>query len=381
MHKRPCPKFGDARVKAWDLNTLSLSAGLAIQGNRLTTSVAPLNSVWFTAATTSMVNDHGILGNLDPEDNIIRTWDVDTRLGFATGIGANYLDQDDGAVWVSSALPVVHRVDPVARGQWTWTLPVNPTTSTLRGIRVAPDNAVFISMESGTGPGSILRLDPTTDTLTRYTLPTESAPFDGRFGPDGEFFFCEFSTNRIARLNPNTGDLVEYPLPDGGNPLRLFVVADGAVWFVDQKQVGRLDPATGALVTYAKAGVVPQALTPVSCGRFPPLWGLADGEPFVDVLCGPPERPVFTSEAARSQVQRTSISITPAPSRPNLAQAEVIPGCTEVEPVDPPEFVRYGTETPTFAVTEYERSLYATGADFLRSIFRLYQIQFCVLRP
>jgi streptogramin lyase len=376
---RRCPKLGDAVLKSWNLNELSLSPGYAVQGNRLPTSVAPADSVWFTAATTTRVgNDHGILVNLDPVSNLVRTWDVDTRLGFATGLGANFLDQDAGAVWVSSATAVVHRVDPVARGQWTWTLPVNPLNSVLRGIRVTPDDTLMISLQNTSGPGSILQLDATADTLTTYALPAESTPFGGDVTRDGLFFFCEFSTNRIARLDPRTGELTEWGMPDGGNPVQLFVAPDGTVWFVDQQRVGHLDPARGAVAFHAKEGVLPQALARVPRDRRPPLVALADGEPFIDVLCAR-RVPGQSVPSTQTSLPATAIPITPAPSRPNLASAELEPEVTTVSPVDPAAFARYATETPTLAVAEHRGPLYATGADLLQSIFRFYQLSICTL--
>ena len=63
---RKCPQLGPAILTSWDLNALAISPTLDIEGNRFPSPVAPADSVWFTAATTTRVaNDHGLLVNLD----------------------------------------------------------------------------------------------------------------------------------------------------------------------------------------------------------------------------------------------------------------------------------------------------------------------------
>lgn len=378
-----CPTFGPALVSTWNLNALGISAGLDVQGNQLASPVAPLNSIWFTAATTgSVANDHGILVNLDPQANILRLWDLDTRLGVATGVGLNFLAQDSGALWASSAVPLVHRLDPLARGQWTWTLPVDPFSNTLRGITVMPDGSLMISLSNNSGvPGSLRNLNPTTDTLVGFDLPTETAPFGGSLAPDGTFFFCEFETNRIARLDLTTLTLTEWQLPDNEHPFRLFVDPLGIVWFVDQARVGRLDPVQSTVSFFAKDGVLPQDVAPVvltspsdgNLGDLPPLFVVADGNAFIDVLCASPilVTPVPTITSALTQKLTL---VTPAPSRPVLTTVELIPGISAVAPVEPPQFSRYAVDTPTLAATQHLGVLYAIGNEFQSSTFRAYRL-------
>ncbi len=374
-----CPQFGDAILKTWDLNTLGLAPTLSVQGNRYVTSVAPATSVWFTAESAgSVISDHGTLVNLDPATSSVRTWDLDTRLGLTTGQGANLLDQDVGNIWVTAPPAVVHRIDPVGRGQWTWNLPVNPITSIIRGMRMLGDGSLMISLESTSGAGAILQLDATTGILRTFTLPEESAPFGGDVTPDGlSYWFCEFTTKRLAVLNPTTLELAEYLLPaDVNPPIQLFVADDGTVWFVDGAQVGHFDPQTGALILYSKAGVLPQEVEPIAQGDGPPLVVLADAEPFIDVLCATAEPQVFLPETG-SQLTVVAQPITPSPSRPNLMTVELVPEATVVSPVDPGDFTRYATPTPTRAAASFQGLLYANGVDFVNSIFRLYQLTLC----
>lgn len=379
--KRPCPPTRAANVKTWNLNELSISPGLSVQGNRFPSSVAPADSVWLTANTTTRVaNDHGLLVNVDPKTNLIRVWDIDTRLGTATGLGANFLDQDGEIVWVSQPQGVVNRLDPVARNLLTWILPVDPNQSVVRGIKAMPDNTLMISLESLNSPASIRQLNPTTDVLTAFFLPEETAPFSGDVAPDGTFFFAEFATNRIARLDTRlpADNMTEWQLPPGGHPIRLFVDRRGMVWFVDQERVGRLDPKHNKLALFAKEDVSPQDLAPISIRARESLLALADGNPFVDILCAERTTEV-TVPVTVSTANRQSTTVTPAPSRPTLSFAELEPAVTTVSPVDPTGFSRYAVETPQLAVTTDRGIIYANGAEFISSTFRFYRLEVCGL--
>jgi hypothetical protein len=192
-----CPELSHALLTTWNMNVLNLAPSFDLQGNRSPSAVAPPRSLW-----------------------------------------------------VAQPQSVVNRVDPVARNQLTWSLPVDPNQSVLRGIKAMGDNSVMIALENLSGTGSIRRLNPTTDTLTSFFLPTESAPFSSDVAPDGAFFFCEFSTNRIARLalNQSADNLTEWQLPGSGQSIRLSVDRGGFVSFIDQQRVGRLDPRRNRVV-------------------------------------------------------------------------------------------------------------------------------------
>lgn len=382
---RKCPQLCSGTLTSWDLNALSLAPTLDIQSNRFPSPVAPATSVWFTAATTTKTaNDHGLLVNLDPQTNRFRVWDIDTRLGTGTGLGANFLDQSLGAVWVSSPAAVVNRLDPVSRSQLTWTLPVDQENSVIRGIKGLPDGTLNIALENLSGPGTIRNLNPTTDRLTTFTLPSESAPFSGDLAPDGTFFFCEFATKQIARLDmqKTQENLTEWTVVDGSSPTNLFVDPQGIVWFATEQSVGRLDPETSEMAIFKKAEVVPQDVAPIQRtgrgARGATLIAVADANPFLDLLCV--ERPSVTgSIVSVSTVNTTSTIVTPAPSRPLLSTVRLEPETTTVQPVDPPGFTRYAAPTPTLAITEHQGALFANGVDFLQSIFRLYRLAICGL--
>lgn len=99
------------------------------------------------------------------------------------------------------------------------------------------------------------RFDPTTQTFKVYSLDVaigpRMAPQDLAFDASGRLWFTLLG-GRIGRLDPATGALQSWaaPLPAGMSrayPFSLAVTPDG-VWFgyLSGGAVGRLDPATGA---------------------------------------------------------------------------------------------------------------------------------------
>jgi virginiamycin B lyase len=99
------------------------------------------------------------------------------------------------------------------------------------------------------------RFDPTTQTFTVYSLDAaigpRMAPQDLAFDASGRLWFTLLG-GRIGRLDPATGAIQSWavPLPAGTSrayPFSLAVTPEG-VWFgyLSGGAVGRLDPATGA---------------------------------------------------------------------------------------------------------------------------------------
>ena len=373
-----CPQLGTGTLTTWDLNSVEISPTAGIQGNRFVSKVAPAASVWFTAATTTFEgNDHGLLVNADPLTNTFRIWDLDTPLGAQTGLGASFLDQQKGLLWVASAVVTVHRVDPLGRNQLTWTLPLSPAVNfVVRGLTTMPDGTAMLSVQEIDAAGSIQNLDPSTDKLTVFTLPTVAAPFSGAVAPDGTFFFCEFDTNRIGRLDRHktTNNLTEWQLPGKGNPVRLFVDRCGLVWFADQAgdgRVGLLNPRRNTVRFFSKQGLVPVDVAPAGPPHFV---AIADGTPFIDVLCTRKE-PRTRVPAITSTVVPSVVDVEPVQSRPALFTRTIEPTVTEITPIDPPDFTRYLTPTPQLAITQHQGCLYANGVNFIQSVFRFYQLQ------
>jgi streptogramin lyase len=80
----------------------------------------------------------------------------------------------------------------------------------------------------------------TVTNITEFPLPfSPSEPQTIAYGPDGAYWFVEFSTDRIGRITTN-GVLTEYILPAQSQPYGIVAGPDGNLWFTESKsdQIG-----------------------------------------------------------------------------------------------------------------------------------------------
>src|SRR5437879_259775 len=91
--------------------------------------------------------------------------------------------------------------------------------------------------------------------------------------PDGGVWFTENATGKIGRLDPATDSIKEYPLPSGARDPHTPLWHEGKLWFTSQGAdlYGVLDPATGVATLYAvrEARARPYGLV---AGRDGGLW-------------------------------------------------------------------------------------------------------------
>ncbi len=84
--------------------------------------------------------------------------------------------------------------------------------------------------------------------VTQFTagITAGAAPAGIVFGPDGNFWFAEFGTDRIGRITP-TGAVTEFLLPAGSGPLNITVGPDRNLWFTENlgDRIGRINPFAG----------------------------------------------------------------------------------------------------------------------------------------
>ena len=102
-------------------------------------------------------------------------------------------------------------------------------------------------------------------------MASGSGPADMREGPDGNIWFIENSSAKVARITP-TGTLTEFPIVIGGTPgrpVRIVVGPDGNLWFTVQQRrsVGRITTA-GVMTLFTLSGR-PRGITVGSDGN---LW-------------------------------------------------------------------------------------------------------------
>ncbi|MGQ0732601.1 MAG: Vgb family protein [Acidobacteriota bacterium] len=90
--------------------------------------------------------------------------------------------------------------------------------------------------------------------IDEWTVPLDSFPHDPAVAPDGSVWYTGQRSNTLGRLNPDTNTITEYVLPTpGSGPHGLVADAAGGIWYTGNaaRHVGRLDPTTGEVVEYA----------------------------------------------------------------------------------------------------------------------------------
>ncbi len=83
----------------------------------------------------------------------------------------------------------------------------------------------------------IARLDRDTGAIREWEIPTpDSGPYDIAVDHRGKVWFDEFTANKIVRFDPTTAKFSEFPLPGLDSQVRRMAVDQaGAVWLSEYK--------------------------------------------------------------------------------------------------------------------------------------------------
>ena len=241
---------------------------------------APDNTIWFTEEIGSNI------GRVDPATGTI-TNEYPTLTADAGPTGITSLDN---FVWFTEQTANrIGRIDTVTR--LVEEFPTN-ISGALPNAIVAATNGFLYFTELGTGklgkvdassgavseiPNVILsspagitrdaagklwitesasnrisRFDPTTDVLTRFSLPAgTAAQITGvALGPDNFIWFTMPGRNRVGKIDPNNSNTItEYSagIASGSRPFYITLGSDGNLWYTAQGggRIGRVTPSGG----------------------------------------------------------------------------------------------------------------------------------------
>jgi streptogramin lyase len=175
------------------------------------------------------------------------------------GLFIGIVQGPDGKMWLTDFYHGLVSVD--SNGKRT----LYPLTFTRGGVKhrfmpayvaVGSDRKFYITgcIDSGARCAAI-GVATTSGALSVIATPSgESARFSGlALGPDGNVWFTE--SGHVAKVTP-AGRISEYAYPPGEMTNVLSGVtagSDGSIWFTefDKVAVGKIDPATGAIVEYS----------------------------------------------------------------------------------------------------------------------------------
>src|SRR6266545_2874190 len=123
-----------------------------------------------------------------------------------------------------------------------------------QGIVAGPDGNVWFVEEDSS---KVAQMDRNGNLLREIALPAGSAPH-GVVVADGRLWFTEESANRIGKMDTAGKLLGEFPIPTSGGKPRAITAGpcgDGNLWFTEQiGRVGRIDTA-GRVTELADTGI------------------------------------------------------------------------------------------------------------------------------
>ncbi|MBS7654991.1 hypothetical protein KEJ50_00575 [Candidatus Bathyarchaeota archaeon] len=115
--------------------------------------------------------------------------------------------------------------------------------------------------------------DTATEELKEWPLISGSRPWGISVDSYGNIWFSESGRNRIAKLNPYTNEITEYLIPTPGSGVRGIVVDQyNNIWFAehDANKIGRLTPGSNIIVEFARSGGAPTGITLATMDSAPP---------------------------------------------------------------------------------------------------------------
>jgi virginiamycin B lyase len=136
-------------------------------------------------------------------------------------------------------------------------------------VAPAADGGVWYTAQAS---GELGWLNPDDGNVRQVALGAGSAPHGVIVGPDGAPWITDGGLNAIVRVDPATDEVTRYPLPSSAPDANLNTAAfdgDGVLWFTGQTGFyGRLDPASGEMGVFnAPRGLGPYGITATPDGE------------------------------------------------------------------------------------------------------------------
>ena len=130
----------------------------------------------------------------------------------------------------------IGRLVPSTNTITEWTIPTNSSHPIGVDVDSLSGNVYFIESNGN----KIGRLVPPANTITEWTIPTNSShPIDIQFdSSSGNLYFAENNTNKIGRLDLSTNSFTEWTIQS--NPSIISIDSSGNVYFVAREEIGRL---------------------------------------------------------------------------------------------------------------------------------------------
>ena len=187
-------------------------------------------------------------------------------LGGCSDDGAGEPEASARASTTTTAAPITSTTSPATPAPTAWTVTEYevPAGTHPHDVAVAADGTVWYTAQH---TGKLGRLEPATGRTTEVDLGEGSAPHGVIVAADGVTpWITDSGLNAIVRVDPSTNEVTRFDLPTthaGANLNTAAFDGDGVLWFTGQAgSYGRLDPATGGLDVFdAPKGRGPYGIT------------------------------------------------------------------------------------------------------------------------
>lgn len=154
------------------------------------------------------------------------------------------------AVCAGAAGPKAGALRPIEGKVSQWAI---PTAQTPRDPAVDAEGRIYFALA---GADRIVRFDPSSARFREWPVPPGSRPHSVALGPSGQVFYAGNGDGTIGELDLTTGIVRRHSVGSpSSQPYSLAIDGKGRVWCtVREGRVVRLDPATGAVDSYAMGG-------------------------------------------------------------------------------------------------------------------------------
>ena len=151
----------------------------------------------------------GLIKRLNPSTNVVTTWDP----SFLISVTRTDFDSNGLVYFTSQAFNMIGRLNPNTDEMIKWTLPTSESVPV--GLSIDLSNRPVVAEFIG---NKIARLDPTNDMVTEWDVPTSSASTrDVVVDSNGIIYFTESSVDKIGRLDPSADIFTEWTIPSVSN--------------------------------------------------------------------------------------------------------------------------------------------------------------------
>ena len=259
-------------------------------------AAGPDGALWFTEQ-----GNGGAIGRLDLETGVVTEY----AAGLAPGSEPTAITAGpDGNLWFTQAArPGIGRITPAG-------VITQYSAGTSGGrpndIVTGADLQLWFTLS---GPDGVGRLDPATGAVTVFTqgITPEGAPNGIAAASNRKLFFTQTAGARLGRIKTDGRvEEISAGITAGAQPAAIAEGGDGALWFTDASEPGRL----GRL--YPDAGEVEQFTATLGDG-------VAAGDGPGGIVAGPDGNVWFTQPGSPSRIVRVTVPPRVEADTPELA--------------------------------------------------------------